>query len=155
MRSLTIYYSKSGNTRIVANTLKSELKTHRLEVVDLWENKTLLELLFPTIRDSAQLKPNGITVDPYYETVFIGTPVYFGSVSPAIAKFIKNSDFQNKDVIIFNTFKHMGYEHSIRRLAKLVKRSNGNVIQAFSIKCSGTDEDIRYCTKKAIKELSI
>lgn len=155
MRSLTIYYSKSGNTRLVANTLKSELKTHRLEVIDLWDNKTLSELLFPTIRNSSQLKPNGITVDSYYETVFIGTPVYFASVTPAIAQFIKNSDFQGKDIILFNTFKYMGYEHSIRRLSKLVKKSNGNVVHAFSIKCNGNKEDIINCTKKAVKELSI
>lgn len=155
MRSLTIYYSKGGNTRLVANTIKSEIKTHRLEVIDLWENKTLSELLFPTIRNSAQIKPDGITVDPYYEVVFVGTPVYFGSVTPAIARFIKKTDFQNKDVILFNTFKYTGYEHSIRRLAKLVKKSNGNVVHTFGIKCNGTDEDIINCTKKAIKELSI
>ena len=155
MRSLTIYYSKGGNTRCVANTLKSELKTHRLEVIDLWERKTLSELLFPTIRNSAQIKPDGITVDPYYEVVFIGTPVYFGSVTPAIAKFIKNTDFQGKDVVLFNTFRYIGCEHSIKRLAKLVKKSNGNVVCAFSIKCTDNMENIRNRTKKAIEELNI
>ncbi|RAP54309.1 MAG: hypothetical protein BZ137_02950 [Methanosphaera sp. rholeuAM130] len=155
MRSLTIYYSKSGNTRTVANTLKSELKTHRLEIVDLWENKTLSELLLPTIRNSAQILPDGIVVDPYYEVVFIGTPVYFGSVTPAIAKFIRNTDFQGKDVIVFNTFKYMGYENSLRRLAKLVKKSNGNIIRAFSIQCNGNQENIIESTKRAIEELNI
>ena len=155
MRSLTIYYSKSGNTRTVANTLKSEFKTHRLEVIDLWENKTLSELLFPTIRNSAQIKPNGIEIDPYYELIFIGTPVYFASVTPAIAKFIRKTDFGGKDVIIFNTYSTIGCEHSIKRLAKLVRKSNGNVINAFSIKCNGNTSDIIKSTKMAIQELSI
>ena len=155
MRSLTIYYSKTGNTRCVANTLKRELKTHRLEIVDLWQNKTISELLFPTIRNSAQIRPEGIEVDPYYEVVFIGTPVYFGSVTPAIAKFIKNSDFKGKDVILFNTFKHVGCEHSIKRLAKLVRKSNGNVIEGFGIKSSGAQKDIIESTKKAIEELNV
>ena len=155
MRSLTIYYSKSGNTRTVANTLKREIKTHRLEVIDLWENKTLSELLFPTIRNSAQIRPQKVDVDPYYEYVFIGTPTYFGSITPAIAKFIKNSDFKNKKIILFNTYRFIGAKHAINRLAKHVQKSDGNVIGAFSIKCNGSKKDIEEATKKAAKELNI
>lgn len=155
MRSLTIYYSETGNTRIVADTLKNELKSHRMEVIDLWKNKTLSEILFPTIRNSSQLKPYKVDVDPYYELIFVGTPVWFGSVTPAIAQFIKNSDFKGKDVVIFNTFRFAGAQLSIKRLAKLIKKSNGNVIGAFSVKTNSNNRDIVENTKKAIEELSI
>ena len=42
MRSLVIYYSKSGNTELVAKTIKQELGAHVREVTDYTINRSTL-----------------------------------------------------------------------------------------------------------------
>lgn len=154
MRSIIIFYSKSGNTTLVANTIKKSTNAHIKEINDYWNHKTVLDYLFPTIFDSAQTNNFNINID-YYETIFIGTPVWFGSVTPAIVKFIKNTDFKGKNVVLFNTMKLVGGESSIKRLSKIVNESGGNVISAFSIKTNTNKEEIIKNTNRAIKDLII
>ena len=51
--------------------------------------------------------------------------------------------------------KGLGGDIAIRRMAKLVKKHNGNVIGAFSIITRGDDYDIMDDTKAAIRELNL
>jgi flavodoxin len=154
MRSLVIYYTKSGNTGLVAHIIKRELKAHIKEITDYTNERTVLDYLFTSLIDSASINPRKINVD-YYETIFIGSPVWFGSLTPAIKKIIDNIDFKNKNVILFNTMKYMGNDIAIRRMAKQVRKNNGNVIGAFSIRTNCSDEDIVSLTKEAVKDLNL
>lgn len=154
MRSLIIYYSRSGNTSLVAKTIKKQIKAHSKEITDYTTNRTVIEYLFPNIIDSASINPTNIDID-YYETIFIGTPVWLGSITPAIKKIIDNIDFKNKNIVIFNTMKGIGGDIAIKRMAKQIKKHNGNVIGAFSIITRGNDDDIRSSTLEAIKSLNL
>jgi len=104
MRSLVIYYTKSGNTGLVAHIIKRELKAHIKEITDYTNERTVLDYLFTSLIDSASINPRKINVD-YYETIFIGSPVWFGSLTPAIKKIIDNIDFKNIGVNIGKVFK--------------------------------------------------
>jgi len=154
MRSLIIYYTRSGNTGLVAHTIKKELGAHVREITDFTNNRTVLDYMFPNLIDSASISPRKVDID-YYETIFIGTPVWFGSLTPAIKKFIDNMDFKNKNVILFNTMKGIGGDIAIKRMAKLVKKHNGNVIGSFGIITRGDDYDIMDCTRLAIKNMEL
>ena len=127
MRNLVIFYSKTGKTSIVANTIKKDLKAHVKEIVDYTSERTVLDYMFTSLIDSASINPQKIDID-YYETIFIGTPVWFGSITPAIKKIIDNTDFKNKNIILFNTMKGIGGDIALRRMARLVEKHNGNVI---------------------------
>ncbi len=137
MRNLVIYYSKTGNTSIVAETIKRDLKAHVKEITDYTSERTPLDYLFTSLIDSASINPRKIDID-YYETIFIGTPVWFGSITPAIKKIIDNTDFKNKNIILFNTMKRVGGDIAIKRMARLVKKHNGNIIVAFTITTNGS-----------------
>ena len=93
MRSIVIFYSKSGNTLTVANTIKKLLGAHTKEITDFTVHRTILDYLFPNILDSSRIQPRKVDID-YYETIFIGTPVWLGSITPAIKKIIDNMDFK-------------------------------------------------------------
>lgn len=154
MRCLIIYFSKTGNTAIVAETIKKELKAHTQEIHDFTDNRTVLEYLFPTVFDSASINPRKYDVG-YYETIFIGTPVWAASITPAIYKFIKENDFKSKDIVLFNTMKKVGGKIALKHMAKHVKNSNGHIIGSFTIR-SDVDKDVMIQnTKRAIKELNL
>ncbi|MDE4078823.1 flavodoxin [Candidatus Methanosphaera massiliense] len=154
MRSLVIVYSNSGNTLTVAKTIKKELKAHLREITDYTIHRTVLDYLFTSAIDSASINPRKIDVD-YYETIFIGTPVWLGSVTPAIKKIIDNTDFKNKNVILFNTLKCIGGDIAMKRLARQVKKHNGNVIGGFSIYSNGTKEDMINNTRIALSDFNL
>lgn len=154
MRSLIIYYTKSGNTGLAAHIIKRELKAHVREITDFTNHRSVLEYMFPNLIDSASISPAKLDID-YYETIFIGTPVWFGSMAPAIKKLIDNMDFKNKNIILFNTMKGLGGDIAIKRMAKHVRKHNGNVIGAFSIITRGDDYDIMDDTRAAIKDLNL
>lgn len=154
MRSLIIYYTKSGNTGLAAHIIKRELKGHVREITDFTTHRSVLDYMFTSLIDSASISPRKLDID-YYETIFIGSPVWFGSMAPAIKKLIDNMDFKNRNIILFNTTKGIGEDIAIRRMAKLVKKHNGNVIGAFSIVTKGDDYDIMDDTRAALKDLNL
>lgn len=154
MRSIVIYYSKTGKTDLVAKTIKKEIGAHVKEVTDYTNERTLLEYMFPTVIDSASINPRKIDVN-YYETIFIGTPVWLGSITPAIKKIIDNMDFKNKNVILFNTMKSVGGDIAMKRMAKYVRRQHGNIIGAFTIKTDGSRQDIIASTQEALRDFNL
>lgn len=154
MRNLVIFYTKSGNTGLVAHTIKRELKSHIKEITDYTHYRSTFEYLFPTLIDSASINPRKIDID-YYDNIFIGTPVWFGSITPAIKKIIDNTDFKNKNIILFNTMKIGGHKKSMEKLVKLIKKQNGNVIGAFSIRTNCSDLEIMARTRQAIDDLNL
>ncbi len=154
MKSLVIFYSKSGKTRLVAQSIKEEMKAHTKEVVDYTTHRTVIDYLFTSLIDSSRINPQKIEVN-YYDTIFIGTPVWFGSMTPAIKKIIDNSNFKNKNIVLFNTMKIGGNYNCLKKMTKLVQKSNGNVIGAFSIRTNCSDIEIINKTKDTINNLNL
>lgn len=154
MRSLVLYYSKTGNTRIVADTIKKTLKAHTKEITDNTLHRTLIDYLFINLFDSANINPTKIDVE-YYELIFIGTPVWIGNISPAIKKIISNTDFKNKNIVLFNTSRFVGGNLAMKNMAKYIKKSNGNIIGAFTILTNGNKKDISECTIEALESLNL
>lgn len=152
MRNLIIYYSYSGKTGLVVDTMKKELNSHIMGISDFNDHKTLLEYMFPTVIDSAITNHYVIHTD-YYDTIFIGTPVWFGSITPAIHKVIKDLDLKGKNVILFNTMKIAGADHAIKRAKKAVEKQGANVIAAFTINTNTNRSNIIQSTINTINEL--
>jgi flavodoxin len=119
MRKLVAYYSFTGNTRFIARSIADVIQADVLEVKpqkDIAPNrfaklqglKLVLKGESPSLADLA--------VDPAgYDVIFIGTPVWSYTVSPAIKAFLEKVNLQGKKVALFccyggykgNTFKRM------------------------------------------------
>ena len=100
MRVATIYYSKTGRTRAVAMRIKKKLEESGV-VVDTYElrldreySRRLLHfnprLIYDTLSGRA-VEFSGIRgFNPgAYDVVVIGSPIWFGTVAPAIKTFIR------------------------------------------------------------------
>ncbi|MDR1435070.1 MAG: NAD(P)H-dependent oxidoreductase [Puniceicoccales bacterium] len=106
---LVIYYSKDGHTEKFAEKIRGMLKAdiHKIEVEDSlfnmphedfenWAQKQAQKQEWPKIKD----KP--LNLAPY-DTIFVGSPVWWYSISMPIVSFLLKTDFQGKTVIPFGT----------------------------------------------------
>lgn len=107
MKSLVIYYTRTGKTKFVAEAIAIQLGADLEEVIDLkkrggaigWINggkdasrKSLTEIM-PTQKAPAD-----------YDLVVVGTPIWAWSPAPAIRTYLSKNSLAGKKVALFYTF---------------------------------------------------
>ena len=106
MKSLVVYYSRTGNAKFVAETVAAELGSDIEEVVDLKKRDGKLGWISAS-RDASGGKQTEIaptTKNPKdYELVVIGTPVWAWSPSAAIRTYLSKNDLSGKKAALFFT----------------------------------------------------
>lgn len=104
MRVLVVYYSRTGNTKKVAEVISKTLKADLDEVVDL-KNRRWLAGWIGGGRAAATKKLTEIKFkkDPSkYDLVVIGTPVWAGNMVPAVRTYLTKHKLRK--VAFFATF---------------------------------------------------
>src|SRR5512139_2784525 len=106
MKTLVVYYSRTGNAKFVAETLAVTIGADVEEVVDLKKRSGSLGFLLGG-KDATQGKETQIGETKHlpkdYDLVILGAPVWASSSTPAIRTYIKNNDITNKKVALFFT----------------------------------------------------
>lgn len=105
-RSAVIYFSRSGNTALLARHLAKRLNAglHRLEARDY---DLGLAGWVHAMRDA---RNHGVVISPQkidlagYDVVYLGSPIWMFSPSPPIWQFVEQSRFDGRRVVLFNTF---------------------------------------------------
>ena len=106
MKTLIVYYSLHGNSRLIAENLKSCLKAELLEIKTMGEEKRKGFPLYllgggqAVLKMKPPLKPYTINVDNC-DLVIIGTPVWAGSPAPAIVSFLDKTKISGKKIALF------------------------------------------------------
>ncbi len=106
MKSLVVYYTRTGKTKFVAETVAAQLSADIEEIVDKknyagpigWVNAG---------KASNQEKEDEIvplkTSPADYSLIVLGTPVWAWRPTPAIRSYIKQTDLSGKKVALFLT----------------------------------------------------
>jgi flavodoxin len=106
MKSLVVYYSRTGKTKFVAETIAAELGSEIEEIVDLKNRDGKLGWMSAT-QDASREKETQIAptkkVPKDYDLLIIGSPVWAFNLTPAIRTYIKNNDLSGKKVALFFT----------------------------------------------------
>ena len=96
MKTLVVYYTRTGNSKFAAETIAAEVGADREEVVDLKNRKGRLAFLSAgrdamrgKLTEIAQTKRNPLD----YDLIVIVQPVWAGSPTPAIRTYLKKNDF--------------------------------------------------------------
>ncbi|MBN1330319.1 MAG: flavodoxin [Candidatus Heimdallarchaeota archaeon] len=107
MKSLVIYYSKTGNTKLIAETIASELNAELLELKpekDKLASKGFM-LYFKGGYQSMTKKKiklaNIGTNFNNYDLIFLGTPVWAWRLNPVVRSFLKAYNFSGKKFGLF------------------------------------------------------
>ncbi|MBE9574175.1 MAG: hypothetical protein IMF20_03480 [Proteobacteria bacterium] len=159
MKSLVVYYSLTGKTKLVSQVIAEALNATLLEIKETKPRKLglfvyLIGGLAATINRGSKINP--IDVDlKQHETIFIGSPIWNSRPVPAINSFIYKTNFEGRSIIPFFT---MGGDNSEKVLANItakIEKSQGKVAGSFAITSYGvSDEEIIARAKEAIKEYS-
>ena len=105
METLVVYYSRTGNTKFVAEKIAEHIGAKTCEVIDKKSRKGRFAFIKGGY-ESIRKKLTEIEVPKKienYDLVIIGTPVWADGITPAIRTFIVKNDFSNKKIACFVT----------------------------------------------------
>ncbi len=148
---LVVYYSATGTTERVANTIADALDGDLFEIVpteiytdaDLdWTNdssRVSLEHDNELLRD-VELVTAAVENWDEYDTVFIGYPIWWGIAAWPVNNFVKVNDFTGKTVIPFCTSSSSGIGESGELLEEMT--NTGTWLEGARLRSSVSEEDI-------------
>lgn len=142
-RTLVVYFSGSGNTEAVAETIADTLRADLFEITpadpytsaDLdWTNsasRVNAEHEDLSLRD-VELTSTAVENWDSYDTVLIGYPIWWGIAAWPVNSFVEANDFTGKTVIPFCTSTSSGLGESGELLSKLAGTGDWLDGQRFS-----------------------
>lgn len=149
-KTLVVYYSASGSTARVAETIAAAVNADLFEIVpteaytddDLdWTNlnsRVSREHDDETLRDVPLT--SAVVVDwADFDTVFIGYPIWWGIAAWPVDNFVKGNDFTGKTVIPFATSASSGMGESGTLLSEMAGSGDWQEGHRFSSGASAAD----------------
>ncbi|MDP2925924.1 MAG: flavodoxin domain-containing protein [Nanoarchaeota archaeon] len=106
MKTLIIFYSRSGNTLGIAEDIKKNIKSDIEEITDLKNRNGIFGYLSGCLDAALKrlTKISLVTKDPgKYDLIIIGTPVWSGSMAPATRTFMIENYIKLKNTAFFCT----------------------------------------------------
>ncbi len=104
MKSLVVYYTRTGNAKFAAETVAAELGSDIEEIVDL-KKRAGKPGWISAGKDSTQEKETQIAptklVPADYDLIVLGTPIWAWRPTPAIRTHIAKNDLSGKKVALF------------------------------------------------------
>ena len=158
MKCLVVYFSNSGRTRSVAESLARELSADIEEILERKPRPPLLDeegkptggSSMPHAAGPAMLgigsAINQSSANPSdYDVVVIGTPVWVGSLVPAVRSYIKRHRKQLKTVAFFCTAGNAEKLRVFSQMEKLVKHEPVATlaVQSDDVKANTCGEALR------------
>jgi len=122
MKTLIVYYSRTGNTRKLAQAIAAELGAAVEEIVESKSRAGILGWLGAgrdaMLRRTTPIQP--LKTDPArFDLVVVGTPVWGWSVTPAVRAFLASHAGRLKSVAFFCTQGGSGYARAFRQMEEL------------------------------------
>ena len=122
-RVLVVYYSRDGHTQQVAQALAKRFHADTERLIDM--KKRTGPFGFPAAGKDAiagnLTKLGPLAHDPgQYDVILIGTPSWFGNVTPAVRTFVKEYDLSQKKIGVFGTAHMTGVENALKELLSLI-----------------------------------
>jgi len=128
---LVVYYSLSGNTEILAKAIASRYQADLIEI----DAEEYSNHIIGTIHASfdAWTEERNSKIDPgiidlsRYRFIFLGSPVWWFRPAVPLWAFVVKNNFQDQNIILFNTFNSRFKDKYIDEFSDLVKLKGGNL----------------------------
>lgn len=141
---LVVYYSREGHTKLVAEKLAKKFNADLEQLIDKKKRIGLIgvsgagkDAVAGNLTKIASLKH-----DPHnYDIILIGTPSWFGNVTPAVRTFIKENKFSGKKIGVFGTAHLTGVENALKQAAELINKENAEEIPTLPLRHRDLTED--------------
>lgn len=122
--SIIIFYTWSGHTKRLAEIIANLTGADLLEVEPVTTYTQNYNMVVNQAREEIKkgYLPEIKTVEcdlSQYEVVYIGTPIWWGTMAPPLATFLNRQDFSGKTIMPFSTHGGGGKGHSDRDIEKM------------------------------------
>jgi flavodoxin len=150
-KAIVLYYSRTGDTRVVARTIQVALDCDLQEIKDL-KDRSGIKGFWGGMKDvtnkgKAEIKPETLDLKAY-ELIVICSPVWGMQFAPAITTFMSTIDFKDKKVILSAVARMNMKAENLDAISKEISSKDGEVIKDFVIKTwFQSPEDIEEFTK--------
>jgi flavodoxin len=134
MRSLVVFYSRTGNPKFVAEKVVSELSADAEEVVDLKNRRGWLGFIragYDATRGKETVIEKRLKSPRDYDLIVVGTPVWNSRLTPAIRTYLKENDLSQKRIALFSTNEGRGSEKTLAMMKSLIP--NGDIVGELGI----------------------
>ena len=133
---LVVYFSRSNNTELMAMEIA---KHYDANLVRLYADKYQIGFLgWINSLNDAQTKHAAITPEridvSQYETIFIGSPIWWYSPAPPAWQFINNNDIVDKNIVLFNTFNSQFKQEYIEDFKTATEDKGGIFVKHIYVK---------------------
>jgi flavodoxin len=158
-KNLTVYFSVSGNTERLANAIHENAGGDIIRIepvnpypVDDYHNKSFTDLAQQEKTDGTrpEIKDIDINLDEY-DTIFVGYPIWWGSMPMAVYTFFDKYDLSNKTIAPFNTHEGSGAGDSHGEIMRL--EPNATIVDGLSVYGSNTTEDQSETVKSWLEKI--
>lgn len=154
MKALVVYYSRTGKTKNIAESIAKKLGADIEEIVDTTPRKGFFGFLFGS-RDAMFKK--GTSIEPLkskpedYDVVVVGTPIWAGTMAPAVRTYLNISKI--KKAAFFCTCGGRGIEKTFANMHEIIVDAKVIAGLGFTMKTlkEGAEEKIDKFVEK-IKE---
>jgi flavodoxin len=159
MKSLVVYYSLTGKTKLAAQEIAEALNATLVEITETRPRRAgpfvyMIGGLGAIMNRGSKLNPVDVDLKQY-DRIFIGSPIWASRPTPAINAFIYKTDFEGRSIVPFFT---MGGNNSAPALANItakIEKRRGKIAGSFAITSYQLpDQEIIARAKEATKEFS-
>ncbi|MCD8123987.1 MAG: flavodoxin [Lachnospiraceae bacterium] len=149
---LVVYYSATGSTEAVAETIADATGGDLFELVPVepyssddlnWTNSNSRVSVEYANEEQRVVELVADSVENWdeYDTIFIGYPIWWGIAAWPVNEFVKNNDFSGKTVIPFCTSSSSGLGQSGELLEEMA--GTGDWQEGMRFRSSVSSDDVR------------
>ena len=136
---LVLYYSKTSNTKTVAQEIATRLNADIEEIVPVepydGDFQATIERCMKEREEGIKPEVKPLASDlAKYDVIFIGYPVWFGTFAPPVGAFLDKTDLSGKKIVPFCTFGSGGLESSVKELAE--KQPNAEILPGYGVRAA-------------------
>ena len=154
-KALVVYYSRTGNTKAIAESVREVLGADIQEIKDMKDRSGFFGYIGGMIDSKknpiTEISPKEVNIRDY-DLIVIGSPGWGVKLTPAINTFIDRTDFTGKKVILFGVASARMQQKTLDEYSKVITSKGGKVIDTFIIKTLWLD---RNEMKGEAKKISI
>lgn len=158
-KNLTVYFSVSGNTERLATVVNENVGGDIVKIipvnpypVDDYHNKSFTDQAQNEKSENARPEIMDINVNmDEYDTIYIGYPIWWGSMPMAVYTFFDKYDLSNKTIAPFNTHEGSGAGDSHSEIIRL--EPDATVVEGLSVYGSDTVNDKTETVKTWIEKI--
>ncbi len=151
-RILVVYYSRTGNTRAMAEMISAKLDSEIEELNDETNRDGILGYLKGGM-DASRKKTTAIAKTKHnpadFDLVIIGTPVWAFTLTPAIRAYLETNSNSIKEAAFFCSMDGSGHERTFTAMETLLGKPPVAVIETDKKdRASGIEDKIHAFVEK-------